>query len=293
MSYPKRLRALRTPPSQLEVLGRTQIFQTMEQPGVRVVAIVGARAASVGETTAAYELALALAQRGVIVVSGGAIGVDTAAHQGALAAHPASGASYERGSTIAVLGCGVGVTYPERNRALFEEIRVRGGVLISQFDTLASPRPWHFVRRNQVIAGMADAVVVMAAGRRSGALHTARAARELGRVVCAMPGRPGCDALIAAGAAVVRNVRECEDALSGKAVKPAICLPPHDTPGFLVLSCLNDIKSRDINDINAETGLSVRDINRALTSLELDGLVTHEPGRRFVCTYLARELLAS
>ncbi len=287
--YPSRLKALSAPPEWLEVRGQPSIIEDE----LRAVAIVGSRAASTAEMSAAYELARALAERGTVVVSGGATGVDTAAHRGALAAVSMNERGGRCGATVAVLGCGVEVTYPERNRDLFHEICARGGALVSQFESLAPPRPWHFVRRNEIIAALCDAVIVIAAGARSGALHTARAARKLGRVVGAMPGRAGCNALIAAGAALVRDIHDLEDALAGIAVGPIVTLPESDTLSFLILSCLRGANPRDINDINLETGLAVRDIHRVLTSLELDGLVVLKPGRRFVCSHLARELLAS
>lgn len=277
--YPARLRAMRKPPKELAVRGQIPRHE-------RAVAIVGARAAASEDTDRAFSLALALAERGVLVVSGGALGVDAAAHRGALGVHR------DGGSTVAVLGCGLAFTYPEQHRALFDEMCARGGGLISQFPRGAPPRPWQFARRNQTIAGMCDAVVVVGAGARSGALQTARAAQALGRVVAAVPGRPGCETLIAAGAAVVSDVGDLERALDGNPVRPRVSAPAVDAPAYRVLTCLDLHESKDIDDIVLGTGLSVRDVQRALTHLELDGLAVPTAGRSYVCSQLAGEFLA-
>src|SRR6185436_17484206 len=132
----------------------------------------------------------ALARRGWAVVSGGAFGIDAAAHAGALDA----GAE-----TYAVLGCGVDVVYPDRHAALFARIAGRGG-LISQFAPGTRPHMKHFPQRNAVVAGLCDAVIVVEAALKSGALITAEVARKAGQRLLAVPGTPGTDALLSAGA---------------------------------------------------------------------------------------------
>jgi DNA processing protein len=154
------------------------------------VALVGARAASRRGLELAAALGREVARSGRTVISGGAIGVDAAAHQGALGA---------RGDTVAVLGSGLDHPYPERNLSLLQEIG-RAGALVSQFEDARTPRPGQFLARNRVIAGLAQATVVVEADARSGALSTARAAAELGRLVLAVPGSAGCDALCERGA---------------------------------------------------------------------------------------------
>lgn len=160
------------------------------------VAVVGARAATRAGLEAAWAFGHALAQAGRAVISGGALGIDASAHRGALAARGAG--------TVAVLGSGLDRLYPTRNRPLFSEIAAApGGAVVSPFEDAAPPRPGRFLARNRVIAALADATVVVEAGTRSGALATARAARELGRLVLAVPGSPGTDALVARGAPAV------------------------------------------------------------------------------------------
>jgi len=146
------------------------LFAVGAWPGTsRCVAIVGARAASGHAAAAARALAADLAGCGYAVVSGGAIGIDAAAHRGALDAG---------GETVAVMATGLDIAYPARNRPLFGEIVATGrGALLSPFPLGVPPRRYRFVRRNRIIAGLADAVVVVEAGLASGSLYTAAATR--------------------------------------------------------------------------------------------------------------------
>lgn len=282
--YPRRLLDVSDAPEWLEVRGQLPSTE-------RAVAIVGARAAHQEEQEAAYELAYALARQGTAVVSGGALGVDAAAHRGALAAarEPDTPSG---GTTVAVLGCGLDVVYPERHGDLYRDIGERGA-LVSQFRRDAPPRAWHFSKRNRTLAGLVDAVVVIGAGAHSGALRTARAARDYHRLVAAMPGRPGCEALIASGAAVVRTPGDLERLLAGAPVRPNVTLPDINSPNFRVLSQLEAGDRQDVDQLVQGTGFGLRVVQRALTRLELDGLVVPGPGLAYECSQLAQELLAA
>jgi DNA processing protein len=273
-AYPERLGQVSDRPATLDVLGQLAEREV-------AVAIVGARAASGLALDQARSLACDLGLRGAIIISGGAIGVDTAAHRGALNA----GAP-----TISVFGTGLDVAYPARNRPLFDDIVERGGALVSCFERNAPPRRGQFVRRNRVIAALADAVVVIGAGAGSGALYTAKAARDYGRVLGAAPGSLGCEALIAGGAALVETADDVFAALAGSPRRPEVWLPESGTDEARVLAAL-DAAPRDEDGIADDTGLEMRAVSRALTGLELEGLAVVLPGRNYIRSTLASELL--
>ena len=183
-----------------------------ESDGLRApcVAIVGARAPSDGGRRRARALAEDLARRGVCIVSGLALGIDGAAHEGALAA---------RAPTIGVLGGGHDHFFPPSHRELAARITLSGGAVVSPYAPEVVPQPWQFLARNGVIAALADAVVVVEAAARSGALNTAGHAADRGIPVLAFPGdvdRPkaaGCNALIRDGATLVRDAEDVLAAL--------------------------------------------------------------------------------
>jgi DNA processing protein len=183
--FPAGLSGLKPRVAQLWVVGR------LPDPDQPLLAVVGARAASTAGCRRAAALAGAAAGAGFGIVSGGALGIDAAAHAGALNA---------RGATFAVLGCGVDVVYPDRHARLFADIAATGG-LLSDFPPGTPPRSRQFPSRNRIVAGLARAVLVVEARLGSGALITARLAREMGRPLFAVPGTPGTDGLIAAGEA--------------------------------------------------------------------------------------------
>lgn len=188
--YPAAFAALDLPPPALWIAG--------EVGAAPAVAIVGARRASPYGLEMAAWLARGAAEAGALVVSGFAIGVDEAAHRGALAA--------AGGRTVAVLGCGLDIDYPRGQRALGERIAAAGARL-TEFPPGSEPRPWQFPVRNRLIAALARAVVVVEAAPHSGSLVTARLALDLGRDLLAVPGRVtdelalGPNALLADGAA--------------------------------------------------------------------------------------------
>jgi len=263
---------------------RLFVSGSLPAPDAPRVAIVGARAASANGMDAARTLAAELAGQGAVIVSGGAIGIDAAAHRGALDAG---------GRTVAVLANGIDAPYPARNRPLFEAIRSQGGALVSPFLPGTPPRRWQFVRRNRIIAAWADAVVVVEAESASGALYTARAALEFGRALGARPGTPGCEALIAQGAAVVETAADLQEALSGRPRRPDVAVPEPDSDLGMVLAALDRESARGEDELTARTGLGARAVSRALMGLELEGLAVPLPGRAYVRSGLANELLAT
>ncbi len=197
--YPARLLDLPDPPVFVYVRGDASWLSSRA-----TVAVVGSRKASVADVRLAHTLAAELAAAGCAVISGGALGVDAAAHRGCLDA----GAP-----TIAVLAGGVERPTPRRNAAVFEQV-VGQGAIVTEYPLGVRPRRFHFQRRNELIAALGDATVVVRAGEKSGTMLTARAAARLGRPLCAVPGAldspltQGCHKLLVDGAQCVRHARD-------------------------------------------------------------------------------------
>ncbi len=202
-AYPARLRAIELPPPVLFVRGDVRALAAE-----REVAVVGTRRPTDDGRRAASRIAAALAACGATVVSGLAVGIDGSAHAGALLAG---------GATVAVLGSGHARLYPASHADLAQEIERAGGAVVSELPPDTAPHPSGFPRRNRIIAGLADATVVVEAGERSGALITAGWAMEQGRPVFACPGpmdRPqavGCNRLLRTHPGEVRIVAGCDE----------------------------------------------------------------------------------
>jgi DNA processing protein len=195
-AYPENLRNIFDPPFVLFLRGEIVSKELFS------IAIVGTRMATIYGMNMAGKISSQLGQLGITIVSGGARGIDTAAHQAILSI---------KGHTIAVLGCGVDVTYPSENLRLFEQIIQTGG-LISEFPMGSLPLRQNFPRRNRIISGLSIGVVVIEAPRKSGALITASTALEQGREVFCVPGEAdsftmkGSHQLLKEGAKLVEDV---------------------------------------------------------------------------------------
>ena len=269
--YPEWLRRIYDPPALLWTRGTL-----VADEGERAVAVVGSRAATPLGLAFARSLAADLAAAGLTVVSGLARGIDTAAHQGALEAG---------GRTVAVLGSGLDALYPRENAALARAIE-RDGAVVSEFPPGTGPWKQNFPRRNRTIAGWARATVVVEAGEKSGALHTARAALEEGRDVLAVPGHPSCpgcagtNALLRDGAALVRDAGDVLAALGLAPAGPAArATPAADDP---VLDALPRAAPAGIDELALRTALPVPELLVRLSELELAGRVRRLPGTLFV-----------
>lgn len=247
-------------PRRLEALGWSHALRVRgtlsDGPAI---AIVGARAATQRGMDRAHALARHLAATGTHVVSGGALGIDGAAHRGALAA------GRQGAGTTVVLGSGLSVPYPERHAPMFLEVLAAGGALVSMLDDDVAPRRGTFLARNPLISALADCVIVVEAETRSGSLATARAARKQGRLVAAWPGSRGCDRLLAAGAAIVEGVTDAERLLAGTPRRPAP--PVVDAVAQRILDAVA-AGAVGVDAICARTGLAVREVLRALPSIE-------------------------
>jgi DNA processing protein len=276
--YPIGLRHIHDPPPVLYVRG------TIARGDVEAIAVVGARSASAYGLTVAERLGGELAAAGVTVVSGLALGVDGAAHPGALR---------RGGRTIAALGSGVDVVYPSRHRGLAADI-TRSGALVSEFAVGTPPATAHFPRRNRLISGLALGVVVVEASERSGSLITARLALEQGREVMAVPGEcglartRGTHALIRRGARLVETVADIlEDTLPWRVAPvapPALArvTPAGSNPGR-VLDCFESAVEH-VDRLIERSGLAAAAVLEALLELELVGAVVRHPGNLFTKT---------
>jgi DNA processing protein len=242
------------------------------------VAIVGSRRPSPYGEAVAEQLGADLARAGVIVISGLALGIDAAAHRGALVGG---------GVTVAVMGTGVDIVYPAAHARLAEEILAAGGALVSQFPDGMTPRRHNFPARNWTMAALSDVVVVVEAAERSGALITAEAALDLHKEVMAVPGSVfsplsvGTHGLIRDGAALVQNARDVLAALGASTLE--VLDDPLSPPRSLgltlspgrdgILSHLSDVLALSAAEIARKLQLPVAEVLGRLTALELDGAV--------------------
>jgi DNA processing protein len=279
--YPERLREIYDPPMVLYVKG------SLSSQDKNSVAVVGSRQTTNYGIETARRLSYQLAYTGVTVVSGGARGIDTAAHQGAMTA---------KGRTIAVLGTGINRVFPPENRDLFERIASQGAVMTQfPFDRPADKQT--FPIRNRIVAGMTLGTVVVEANLASGALITANFANEYGRQVFAVPGRidsprsKGCHDLIKKGAKLCEGI---EDVLSEfeylfppsnrsatpteTGVLPGLELPENEQ---CVLSVLTR-ESQTVDELIRASGLPASAVNVVLFSLEMKRLIRQLPGKLYV-----------
>ena len=280
-NYPELLRQIYDPPVVLYVKGE------LTAKDKNAVAMVGSRQTTHYGIETARKLAYQLAYVGVTVVSGGARGIDTAAHQGALAA---------KGRTVAVLGTGINLVFPPENADLFEHIAENGAV-ITQFPFNRPADKQSFPIRNRIVAGMTLGTVVVEANMSSGALITANMAVEAGRQVFAVPGRidsprsKGCHELIKRGAKLCEGA---EDILSEfeylfpTSNKPAALNEDGTLPGITLSE--NEQKTydalgeeeRSIDEVIRASGLPSSAVSVALLGLEMKRLVRQLPGKMFL-----------
>jgi len=289
--YPERLKQIYDPPVALYVRGDAGILST---PGI---AVVGTRHPTPYGLGMSERLSCDLSARGIIIISGMARGVDTAAHRGAVSA---------KARTVAVFGTGIDVFYPRENSRLAEQILAFGGALVSEFPVGTFAAPQNFPIRNRIISGMSVGVLVVEAGEYSGTRITARCALEQNREVFAVPGNVtnrnawGPNTLIKQGAkltatwedvwedlpADVRLQLEAErpsasEAPATASLFQADAVPPHERR---VLAMLKADESTHIDDIveRLEGEMSSSEIFAALFELELGGKIRQMPGKNFV-----------
>ena len=252
-----------------------------EVPPGRALGIVGTRRSSSEGNALAGRLAVAWVEQGGWVVSGGAIGIDAAAHRGALAVG---------GRTVVVAGTGLGHTFPPQHRTLFARI-ARSGAVVSEYPPTFSGRPRSFLDRNRIIAGFADNVVVVEAPPRSGAISTARFALKCERKVLTVPWASGSERsegarrLLSEGAIPLRGPedlpasREAQETLFGETSDQS---SPVSAVGRRVLEALDSCTDgRHVDDIGRLAALTPGELSAALLELEFEGLVEAMDGGRF------------
>jgi DNA processing protein len=289
--YPARLAEIADPPPLLILRGRLELLAAAG------VALVGARNASANGRMLARGMAGELAAGGLVVISGLARGIDTAAHEGALAA---------AGATVAVIASGIDVPYPEDNAELMARI-AEAGAVITERPPGSIPQARHFPRRNRLISGLSLGVVVVEAAPNSGSLITARLAAEQGREVMAVPGSPldprhrGTNQLLRDGATLIETAADVRAALGPFQVAPkapskprpargpAVKGPPSSVPAVAPAPG-GDLASRVrerlgpepllVDELIRQCHASTAEVQRALLELELDGRIERHPGNR-------------
>ena len=287
--YPDLLKQIYDPPLVLFVKGNVQLLNTKQ------VAIVGSRFASSQGKETAFSLAKKLAEQGIVITSGLALGIDAAAHRGTFNSPQ---------STIAVVATGVDKVYPARHRDLTREILENDGAIISEFTPGTAPKAGHFPKRNRLISGMSLGVLVVEAALKSGSLITARCAIEQNREVFAVPSSienpqaKGCHWLIKQGAKLVEEAADIIDELA-LAAKPSLHLIEKGTSTLQSKQLLieEEVENSQLNNlckdvllasvgfeitpvdkVVSRSKLPVEEVLTRLTMLELSGLVSAIPG---------------
>lgn len=282
--YPARLASTPSPPVVLYVRGRLGSAPR--------AAIVGSRKPDRAGEELAHRLSSTLARAGVEVVSGGARGIDTAAHEGAVRA---------RGATVAVLGSGIDVPYPPENAGLFDRIVEASGAVVSELAPGTAPSPRNFPRRNRTVAGLCEATVVVRAAQKSGALITATQALAFGRAVFAVAGAPpgplvaGTNALLSAGKA--RPFVSATALLSevfGIEVEPGAPEEPRepavvpeaafrlDDGEAALFSLLDERTPAHVDELAHRANIPAQEALKRLAGLELKGACEQRPGKYFL-----------
>ncbi len=279
-AYPASLLAIPDPPPLLYAKGRIEL---LSRPAL---AIVGSRSASVQGMQNAERFAHTLSGSGLTVVSGLALGIDAAAHIGACSSEPG------QGSTIAITGTGLDLVYPAKHRSLAHRIADQG-CLLSEYPLGTPAIASNFPRRNRLISGLSLGVLVVEAALQSGSLITARSALEQGRDVFAIPGSihsplaKGCHQLIRQGAKLVESAQDILEELRWPAVaapaRPAAASSPPpalDAPSARVLQAAGHDPA-SFEQLAERSGLAAADVQSALLTLELDGLLARLPDGRY------------
>ena len=270
-AYPERLLEIKNPPAQLYCCGDAGLLKS------RCVAVVGSRTTTVYGRRTAEAIGRCLASAGVTVVSGMAMGIDSGAHNGALDAG---------GKTIAVLGCGADVCYPPENRVLKADIE-RYGLIVTEYAPGTKAERYNFPNRNRIISGLCEAVVVVQARNRSGALITAELAAEQGRDVFAVPGNIdsqynlGNNRLIKEGACPLICVDDILEYLGISGVDEEDARRRLSDTEYQIFTILKSEGELTVDEVCMRTGFTPAYVNPILSVMEMKGFISSEMGRVF------------
>jgi DNA processing protein len=248
------------------------IFFTGTLPSDRLpsVAIVGTRKPTAYGKEVAHTLAYNLAKKGVVIISGLALGIDSIAHKATLEAG---------GKTIAVLANSVDQIYPRTNQDLANKITENGGVILSEYEPPTDARDYQFLARNRIVSGLSDAVIVIEAAARSGTLATVSHALEQGKEVFVVPGNitsplsAGCNALLKQGAHVVTCAEDVLEIIAPQLLEAQSILPLGNTPLESTIISLLQSGVRDGDELQRQSEAPVAEFSQALTMMEINGTV--------------------
>ncbi len=279
--YPALLKNIHDPPVVLYVLGAPELLTC------RGMGIVGSRAATHYGKDIAQQMAGSLSRQGFTIISGLALGIDAAAHNGALAAE---------GKTIAVLGCGLDIVYPPSNHNLYKRIASAGAV-VSEYPLGTKPDSFRFPARNRIISGLSLGIVVVEAANRSGSLITASHALEQGREVFAVPGRidsvksAGTHTLLQQGAKLVHSINDIVEEFPANVFQQSVEEAGMEEDEQVFFENLSQeeaelfefigVYPRTFDEIIKDSGFTVQRINEVLLLLELKGMVQTLPGKSY------------
>jgi len=269
--YPTKLKEIKNVPKKLFLRGNIELLASNS------IAIVGSRECTSYGFYKAYEFAKELSKKGICVISGLAQGIDTAAHLGAM---------HQKGKTIAVLGTGLNKIYPKENEILAESIIKNGGLIISEYGLYQERKSENFPKRNRIMSGLSDGILVIEARKKSGTLITARYAKEQGKKVFCFPGNidvinsSGTNELIKNGETLVTEVKDILDefAIQNEEENKKEEVNEEYKKVYDVLGNV----PMHINEICKKTNSSMAEVNQIITMLEIEGVIKSLPNNQFV-----------
>lgn len=269
--YPSKLRNIKNPPKKLYMRGEFDLLNSTS------IAVVGSRECTSYGFRQAYEFAKELSKKGVCVISGLAEGIDTASHLGAM---------HQKGSTIAVLGSGLNKIYPEENDILATSIIKNGGLILTEYELKEERKSENFPKRNRIMSGISDGILVIEARNKSGTLITARLAKEQNKKIFCLPGNidnknsSGTNGLIKSGAKLITDVNDILEELVENPKKDEIKYKVEDEYRKVYDILTNS--PMHINEICKKANSPMAEVNQIITMLEIEGLIKSLPNNEFI-----------